>query len=126
MADVSIMRTASAAPREPAPLSPDASNPSYAYSRLVFTVGGAGTTVWLNTPSNAVTATIGKDASGSLAEISSAIQATSSNVQFPSGVPVDDMLLVQWMGLAQWELVAVTQNQVDAGVTTSYYFRRKI
>ena len=125
-ADLSVTREASAASRDAAAATLQSSNPTYAYSRLVFTVAGNGRTVWLNTPTNAVSASFGKDSSGSLDSIASAIQATASNVQFPSGVPVDEMLLVQWMGLAQWELVAVTQNQVDAGVTTSYYFRRKI
>ena len=46
-------------------------------------------------------------------------------MSFPGGVPIDDMMLVNWMGLAKWELVAVTQNQVDIGVTTSYYYKRK-
>ena len=124
-ADLSVTREASAASRDAAAATLQSSNPTYAYSRLVFTVAGNGRTVWLNTPTNAVSASFGKDSSGSLDSIASAIQATASNVQFPSGVPVDEMLLVQWMGLAQWELVAVTQNQVDAGVTTSYYFRRK-
>ncbi len=125
-ADLSVTREASAASRDAAAATLQSTNPTYAYSRLVFTVAGNGRTVWLNTPTNALSASFGKDSSGSLDSISSAIQATASDVQFPSGVPVDDMLLVQWMGLAQWELVAVTQNQVDAGVTTSYYFRRKI
>ncbi len=124
-ADLSVTREASAASRDAAAATLQSTNPTYAYSRLVFTVAGNGRTVWLNTPTNAVSASFGKDSSGSLDSIASAIQATASNVQFPSGVPVDEMLLVQWMGLAQWELVAVTQNQVDAGVTTSYYFRRK-
>ena len=124
-ADLSVTREASAASRDAAAATLQSSNPTYAYSRLVFTIAGNGRTVWLNTPTNAVSASFGKDSSGSLDSIASAIQATASNVQFPSGVPVDEMLLVQWMGLAQWELVAVTQNQVDAGVTTSYYFRRK-
>ena len=125
-ADLSVTREASAASRDAAAATLQSTNPTYAYSRLVFTVAGNGRTVWLNTPTNALSASFGKDSSGSLDSISSAIQATASDVQFPSGVPVDDMLLVQWMGLAQWELVAVTQNQVDAGVTTSYYFRRKL
>lgn len=125
-ADLSVTREASAASRDAVAATRQNTNPTFAYSRLVFTIAGNGRTVWLNTPTNAVSASIGKDSSGSLDSISSAIQATASDVQFPSGVPVDDMLLVQWMGLAQWELVAVTQNQVDAGVTTSYYFRRKI
>jgi hypothetical protein len=124
-ADLSVTREASAASRDAAAATLQSSNPTYAYSRLVFTVAGNAKTVWLNTPTNALSASFGIDSTGSLDSIGSAIQATASNVQFPSGVPVDDMLLVQWMGLAQWELVAVTQNQVDAGVTTSYYFRRK-
>lgn len=124
-ADLSVTREASAASRDAVAATLQSTNPTYAYSRLVFTVAGNGRTVWLNTPTNALSASFGKDSSGSLDSIGSAIQATASDVQFPSGVPVDDMLLVQWMGLAQWELVAVTQNQVDAGVTTSYYFRRK-
>jgi len=123
--NLSVTREASAASRDAVATTLQSTNPTYAYARLVFTVAGNGRTVWLNTPTNAVSASFGKDSSGSLDSIASAIQATASDVQFPSGVPVDDMLLVQWMGLAQWELVAVTQNQVDAGVTTSYYFRRK-
>ena len=124
-ADLSVTREASAASRDAVAATLQSSNPTYAYSRLVFTVAGNAKTVWLNTPTNALSASFGIDSTGSLDSIGSAIQATASDVQFPSGVPVDDMLLVQWMGLAQWELVAVTQNQVDAGVTTSYYFRRK-
>lgn len=125
-ANLSLTREALAEPRDAIAIPLQTATASFAYSRLVFTVGGNGTTVWLNTPTNALTASVGKDAAGNLDAISNAIQATSPNVQFPSGVPIDDMLLVQWMGLAQWELVAVTQNQVDIGVTTSYYFRRKI
>jgi len=123
--DLTATRTAQAAARD-ASLLLDASNATYSYARLVFTTGGSGTTVWLNTPTNAVTASITKETPDALARISNAIMATSPGVQLPSGVPIDDMLIVQWMGLAQWELVQVTQNQVDIGVTTSFFFRKKI
>lgn len=101
------------------------SSSSFECGRLVFTVGGSGTTVWLNTPTTALTALVSKDAADQLAGVAAAIQATASDVTFPSGVPIDDMMLVNWMGMARWELIAVTQNQVDIGVTTSYYFTRK-
>jgi hypothetical protein len=101
------------------------SMPSYEYGRLVFTVGGSGTTVWLNTPTSALSAVVSKDSENKLDDIASAIQATAPDMSFPGGVPIDDMMLVNWMGLAKWELVAVTQNQVDIGVTTSYYYKRK-
>ncbi len=123
-ADLSLTRAATAAANEP--LGHAAPKPAFEYARLVFTVGGSGTTVWVNTPANAVTAPLGKDGSGSLANVVAAIKATAPDAQFPDGVPVDDMMLVQCMGVTQWELVAVTQNQVDIGVTTSYYFRRRL
>ncbi len=101
------------------------STPAYEYGRLVFTVGGSGTIVWLNTPASALTASVATDAPNKLDDIAAAIQATAPDAAFPGGVPIDDMMLVNWMGLARWELVAVTQNQVDIGVTTSYYYKRK-
>ncbi len=100
------------------------SAPSYEAGRLVFTVGGSGTTVWLNTPTTALTAPVSKDALDQLTPVFVAIQATAPDVSYPSGVPIDDMMLVNWMSLARWNLVTVTQNQVDIGVTTSYYFTR--
>lgn len=124
--DLTFSKPANAAARTSAAGLMAPSNPAYAYARLVFTVGGNGVMVWLNTPANAVTATLSKDGNNTLATVADAIRATCPTAEFPQGVAVDDMLLVQWMGLAQWELVAVTQNQVDIGVTTSYYFRRKI
>ncbi|MSR29747.1 MAG: hypothetical protein EXS03_09295 [Phycisphaerales bacterium] len=101
------------------------SAPAYEYGRLVFTVGGSGTSVWLNTPSNAVTATVGRDSGGQLTAVAGAIQATAPDATFASGVPIDDMMLVNWMGVARWELVAVTQTQVEIGVATSYYYKRR-
>ncbi len=121
---VSFTHSAVAATRGPLPAM-DTTNPAYEYARLVFTVGGLGTTIWLNTPTDAQTASLDKNAAGKFSNITESINSTAPDVSFPDRVPVNDMMLVQWMGLTKWELVAVTQNQVDIGVTTSYYFRRK-
>lgn len=122
--EITLLNRASAEARDPAGAHLDQSNPAYAYARLVFTVGGTGVTAWIDTPAAAVTSSFSKDSS-SLSTIFDAIRATSPSSNFPEVTNLTDMAIVQWMGAAQWELVAVTQNQVDIGVTTSYYFRRR-
>ncbi len=99
----------------------------FQYARLVFTVAPQSTTVWINTPVGAATASIGKGTGGTLDAIQEAIRATDPAGSYDTlgtGLAVDDMVLMQWMGLANWELAAVTQNQIDQGSTTSYFFKR--
>ena len=82
---------------------------------------------WINTPVGSAKATIGPGSEGSLAPIQDAIRATVPETGFEAlcpGLPIDDMVLVQWMGYANWELVAVTQDQIDQGSTTSFFFKR--
>ncbi|MSR70101.1 MAG: hypothetical protein EXS17_07140 [Phycisphaerales bacterium] len=104
-----------------------AGTPDFEYARLVVTVAPQSTMVWINTPLGAATANVGKGVDGTLEPIQTAIRATTADSGFSElapGLPMDDMMLVQWMGLANWELAAVTQNQVDQGSTTSFFFKR--
>ncbi len=104
-----------------------ASTPDFEYARLIFTTAPASTLAWINTPLGAATANVGKQLDGTLEPIQSAIRATSTDAGFDelgAGRPMDDMMLVQWMGLANWELVAVTQDQIAQGTTTSFFFKR--
>ncbi len=101
--------------------------PQFEYARLVVTAAPQSTLVWINTPLGAASTKVGQGVDGTFDSILAAIRATTAEGGFDelaAGRPMDDMMLVQWMGNAHWEMVAVTQNQVDQGSTTSFFFKR--
>ncbi len=122
-----IVRPNAASASAPVETRSVAGTPNFEYARLVVTAAPQSTLVWINTPLATANATLTKGGDGTLESVQSAIRATSPESGFDelsAGRPMDDMMLVQWMGVAHWELVAVTQDQIDQGSTTSLFFKR--